>query len=143
MRDSWMREGMCFLVVYSIIARSTFEEVSHIFAHLRQVKGTDDIPVMVVGNKVDCEDEREVPSMEGQELANRFGAGFIETSAKTNHLVQEAFYELVRMTPRSRGKDYKVVVVGSGGVGTIRLLLSHAPNYRMTLLTWRQARALW
>jgi hypothetical protein len=86
---------------------------------------------MIVGNKVDCEDMRMVSSAEGQELAKRLGAGFIETSAKTSLNVEEAFFELIRMTPRTNGKDYKVAVVGSGGVGksSPNLMLSNATPF--------------
>ena len=55
--------------------------------------------------------------MEGSEFANRIGWPFFETSAKLNVNVTEAMHELVRRTPRLRGKEYKVVIQGSGGVG--------------------------
>lgn len=38
---------------------------------------------MIVGNKADIEDERAVTRSEGQEFANKYGASFFETSAKT------------------------------------------------------------
>lgn len=38
---------------------------------------------MLVGAKLDLEDEREVPALEGSNCAERFGAGWMEVSAKT------------------------------------------------------------
>lgn len=116
MRDQYMRTGQCFLVVYSVTSRSSFEEVTAIVEQIHRVKDSDDVPVMVVGNKVDLHSSRQVTTEEGGSLANKLGAGFVETSAKTRVNVEEAFYDLVRMTPRY-GKEYKVVVAGSGGVG--------------------------
>jgi GTPase KRas protein len=52
--------------------------------------------MMLVGNKCDLEEKREVSIQEGQDLARAFGALFKEASAKTRVNVEEAFYDLVR-----------------------------------------------
>ena len=41
---------------------------------------------------------------------------FFETSARNRINIEECFIELVRTIPRT-GPDYKIVIVGSGGVG--------------------------
>ena len=51
---------------------------------------------MVVGNKVDLEEEREVEYERGKRYADEIGAPFFETSAKTRENIEEAFYDLVR-----------------------------------------------
>ena len=51
---------------------------------------------MLVGNKCDLEDKREVETNEGEELAKQIGCQFKETSAKTRENVEESFYDLVR-----------------------------------------------
>ena len=61
-----------------------------------RVKDVETIPMMLVGNKCDLEDKREVSSQEGQKLAKSFNSAFKETSAKTRMNVEEAFYDLVR-----------------------------------------------
>ena len=72
---------------------------------------------VVVGNKCDLDAQRAVPQAEGAAYAQNIGAPFFETSAKLNLNVTEAMHELIRHTPRLRGKEYKVVIQGSGGVG--------------------------
>ncbi|PWA31343.1 hypothetical protein CCH79_00002738 [Gambusia affinis] len=54
------------------------------------------VPVILVGNKVDLESEREVSSGEGQALAEEWGCPFMETSAKSKTMVDELFAEIVR-----------------------------------------------
>lgn len=51
---------------------------------------------MLVGNKSDLEEERQVTREQGEELAKKFGSGFLETSAKTDTNIKELFFELVR-----------------------------------------------
>jgi GTPase KRas len=57
---------------------------------------------MLVGNKLDLEDERQVTVEQGRALAQKFQCGFIEASAKTNTSVKEIFFELVRMINKWR-----------------------------------------
>lgn len=59
---------------------------------------------------------------EGEQLAKRLKCQFIETSAKTRVNIEDAFYNLVRAIPR-HGTEYRLVAVGSGGVGKVLLLL--------------------
>lgn len=54
------------------------------------------VPVILVGNKVDLESEREVSANEGQALAEEWGCPFMETSAKSKTMVDELFAEIVR-----------------------------------------------
>ena len=81
-----------------------------------------------MGNKKDLEMSRTVSYTEGKSLADKLGIPFIETSAKTRHNVTEAFHELIRVTPRE-GQDYKVVILGSGGVGKSALCIQYIQNH--------------
>ena len=71
---------------------------------------------------------RTVTYAEGKSLADKLGIPFIETSAKTNHNVTEAFHQLIRVTPRE-GQDYKVVILGSGGVGKSALCIQYIQGH--------------
>lgn len=55
------------------------------------------IPVMLVGNKCDESEAREVTTAEGEQEAQKWGCHFMETSAKTNHNVKELFQELLNL----------------------------------------------
>jgi Ras-related protein Rab-8A len=51
---------------------------------------------ILIGNKSDWVDKKAVTEEQGRELANEFGIKFMETSAKINEGVEEAFFTLAR-----------------------------------------------
>jgi GTPase KRas protein len=51
MQDQWMRDGKGFLLVYNITSRPTFDEVSVLQEKIVRTKGTDKVPIVLVGNK--------------------------------------------------------------------------------------------
>ena len=97
MRDLYMKNGMGFLLVYSITSQATFGDLQEIREQILRVKDTDDVPMVLVGNKCDLESDREVGREQGQSLARSWGnCMFMETSAKAKINVSEAFTDLVR-----------------------------------------------
>jgi len=82
MQDQWMRDGKGFLLVYSIISRNSFDEISVIYDKILRVKDKDKVPMVLVGNKADLKDMREVSYEDGSNLAKRWVCPFFETSAK-------------------------------------------------------------
>ncbi|GIY49080.1 ras-related protein Rap-1b [Caerostris extrusa] len=60
MRDLYMKNGQGFVLVYSITAQSTFNDLQDLREQILRVKDTDDVPMILVGNKCDLEDERVV-----------------------------------------------------------------------------------
>ncbi|RUS17568.1 24 kDa ras-like protein [Endogone sp. FLAS-F59071] len=96
MREQYMRNGEGFLLVYSITSRSSFDEINTFYQQIRRVKDRDFFPMVLIANKCDLEQDRQVSSQEGRDLAKAFGCTFIETSAKQRINVDEAFYNVVR-----------------------------------------------
>jgi small GTP-binding protein len=60
MREQYMRTGEGFLLVYSITSRQSFEEILTFQQQILRVKDKDYFPIIVVGNKCDLENERQV-----------------------------------------------------------------------------------
>ncbi|XP_011297639.1 GTP-binding protein Di-Ras2 [Fopius arisanus] len=92
-------KGHAFILVYSVCSRQSLEELRPIWAVIRELKGQDisQIPIMLVGNKCDESTLREVAMEEGKAEADSWGCGFLETSAKTNHNVNELFRDLLTL----------------------------------------------
>merc|ERR1711974_239856 len=67
MKDQYMRRGDGFLCVYSITSKASFGEIDEYVDSIRRIKDTDSVPVMIVGNKSDLEDDREVPKAEAMD----------------------------------------------------------------------------
>ncbi|KAJ6232727.1 ras-like protein rasb [Anaeramoeba flamelloides] len=96
MRDSYMRSGEAFVIVYSVTDRNSFDEVAIFHEQITRVKDSDDVPIIIVGNKSDLENQRQISKGEGQDLAKTYDCPFLETSAKYRINVDEAFFESVR-----------------------------------------------
>ncbi|XP_074124263.1 ras-like protein [Sminthopsis crassicaudata] len=104
LRDQAMRWGEGFLLVYAVNDLCSFENVNFLWQHLRRLKGTNHVPMVLVANKVDVTD-RLVDTTVGQEVARNFGVPYVETSAKTRQGVEQAFHELVREIRRVRAEE--------------------------------------
>lgn len=89
MRDLYMKNGQGFVLVYSITAQSTFNDLQDLREQILRVKDTDDVPMVLVGNKCDLEDERVVGKDQGVNLARQFNCVFMETSAKAKINVRD------------------------------------------------------
>ncbi|XP_072778868.1 GTP-binding protein Rit2 isoform X1 [Taeniopygia guttata] len=60
MRDQYMRGGEGFIICYSITDRQSFQEAAEFKELIYRVRHTYDIPVVLVGNKIDLEEFRQL-----------------------------------------------------------------------------------
>jgi len=102
LRDQWIRECEGYILVFSITSRSSFEHVLKFRTLILRVLDVEYMPIVVVGNKADLEDQREVTEKEAKDLVKTFGTIYLETSAKTRKNVDEVFSELVRLVTALR-----------------------------------------
>ncbi|KAG6936277.1 GTP-binding protein Di-Ras2 [Mauremys mutica] len=94
-------KGHAFILVFSITSRQSLEELKPIYEQICQIKGdVESIPIMLVGNKSDENQNREVESSDGEAMAKKWKCAFMETSAKLNHNVKELFQELLNLEKR-------------------------------------------
>merc|ERR1712244_162378 len=102
--------GQGFVVVYSLTNHQTFMDIKTMRDQIVRVKGSDKVPVLLGGNKVDLEAQREVPTVEGMALAQIWGCPFVESSAKSKMNVNEVFAEIVReMNMKPESKDREII----------------------------------
>ena len=89
---SYYKNSVCALVVYDITNRDSFNNVSSWIDDCK-TQSPKTIFMVLVGNKSDLSDRRKVNKEEGQELADKYGLLFYETSAKNGDNVEKIFYD--------------------------------------------------
>lgn len=109
MRDQYMRTGEGFLCVFSITSRTSFEEIASFREQILRVKDMDEVPMILVGNKSDLAQDRQVAQPEAQNTAKQYGIPWMETSAKTRTNVEDAFYTLVREIRKYKQKNVEPI----------------------------------
>jgi len=109
MREQYMRCGEGFIICYSITERHSFNEAVEYRNLITKVRASEDVPVILVANKVDLEATmRSVDTREGEDLAEKFGCPFYETSAAHRRHVDDVFHTLVReIRKRSEEEVFK------------------------------------
>lgn len=65
----------------------------------------NDVIIVLVGNKTDLNDKREVTTQQGEEEAKKNNLMFIETSAKVGHNVKNLFRRIAQALPGMEGAD--------------------------------------
>lgn len=65
----------------------------------------NDVIIVLVGNKTDLNDKREVTTQQGEDEAKKNNLMFIETSAKLGHNVKSLFKRIAQALPGMEGTD--------------------------------------
>lgn len=78
-----MKNGQGFLLVFSITSRSSLNELHGLREEILRIKDRDQVPIVIIGNKADLEDQREVPRTKAFAVSQDWGAPYYEASART------------------------------------------------------------
>ncbi|XP_077572562.1 RAB6B, member RAS oncogene family a isoform X1 [Stigmatopora nigra] len=95
---SYIRDSTVAVVVYDITNLNSFQQTSKWIDDVRTERGSDVI-IMLVGNKTDLGDKRQIGTEEGEQQAKELGVMFTETSAKTGHNVKQLFRRVASALP--------------------------------------------
>lgn len=78
-----MKTGQGFLLVFSITSQSSLSELSELRETIRRIKDDDNVPIVIVGNKSDLEQDRTVSRQTAFNVSQSWGnAPYYETSAR-------------------------------------------------------------
>lgn len=114
---SYFRGCQGILLVYDITSKKSYNNVR---GWVEQIKGVskkkdgksdedeDKVSQILVGNKCDLAEKREVSVEQGEELAAEFEIPFIETSAREDTNVKEAFMKITEIVVDTLGPDFGV-----------------------------------
>ncbi|KAK3248039.1 Ras-related protein RABH1e [Cymbomonas tetramitiformis] len=95
---SYIRDSSVAVVVYDVSNRQSFLNTGRWVEEVRTERGSDVI-IMLVGNKTDLVDKRQVSIEEGDAKAREFGVMFIETSAKAGFNIKALFRKIAAALP--------------------------------------------
>ena len=98
LNENYYKKASCCLLVYDITDKNSFEECKNYYNETIKEKCKENIKVVLLGNKTDLEDQRQVPSEEGANFASKNNYTFLETSCLKNTNVAGAFETLIEMT---------------------------------------------
>lgn len=102
--SSYYRGAQGIIFVYDVTRRETFDDLDGVWLREVDMYATvEDAIKMVVANKTDLSVQRAVSTQEGHDFARRHGCLFVETSAKANVAVAQAFEELLHKVLETPG----------------------------------------
>nr|CDS27765.1 RAB14 member RAS oncogene family [Hymenolepis microstoma] len=92
---SYYRGAAGTLLVYDITRRSTFQRIQNWLTDARRLTSANTV-MMMIGNKSDLEEQRDVSYEDAKQLADDNNLMFLECSAKSGENVEEVFLETAR-----------------------------------------------
>ncbi|KAL8382599.1 hypothetical protein RB595_006397 [Gaeumannomyces hyphopodioides] len=101
---SYIRDSSVAVVVYDISNAKSFQNTRKWIEDVRAERGNDVI-IVLVGNKTDLNDKRQVTTQQGEDEAKKFNLMFVETSAKVGHNVKNLFKRIALALPGMEGTE--------------------------------------
>ncbi|PSK42407.1 Ras-related protein Rap-1b [Elsinoe australis] len=122
MREIYMKSGQGFLLVFSITSMSSLNELNELREQLVNLKDDPNVPIVLVGNKSDLEDDRQVSRARAFAVSQQWGnTPYYETSARRRANVNEVFIDMTADIGNAgiitNTKRNTMIVKGGGGDG--------------------------
>ena len=92
---NYYRGANGILLVFDITNLSSFEHIKNWIEQIKE-EAPEKIIIYLVGNIIDCVNNRLISYEEGKKLAEEFGLKYYETSAKSNENVDSTFLDLIK-----------------------------------------------
>ena len=111
------------IIMYDISDRRTFDNIGKWLENIKETKG-ENFPMIIVGNKCDLTEEREISKEEGEKLAKDNGISFIEISCKEGINIEESVQMLVLNIMQRRKQKGLKEIEDNNEIGKNRFTLS-------------------
>jgi Ras-related protein Rab-8A len=93
---AYYRGAMGILLVFDLTNKKTFDSIDYWMSGIQQ-NASPGVDKILIGNKSDIKDKRQVTQKDTQDLVDKYGIKYIETSAKNNENIEEAFMAIAHM----------------------------------------------
>uniref|UniRef100_A0A8D0HRY6 small monomeric GTPase n=1 Tax=Sus scrofa TaxID=9823 RepID=A0A8D0HRY6_PIG len=92
---AFFRDAMGFLLMFDLTSQQSFLNVRNWMSQLQANAYCENPDIVLIGNKADLPDQREVNERQARELADKYGIPYFETSAATGQNVEKAVETLL------------------------------------------------
>ena len=100
---NYFKNAHGIILIYDVTLIESFQNVKNWIKQIKE-EVTDKVSIILVGNKIDMENQRVVSKEEGEKMAASYGLKFYECSAKTGENVEEIFKDIVTKTVENFSK---------------------------------------
>ena len=100
---NYFKNAHGIILIYDVTLIESFQNVKNWIKQIKE-EVTDKVSIILVGNKIDMENQRVVSKEEGEKMAASYGLKFFECSAKTGENVEEIFKDIVTKTVENFSK---------------------------------------
>jgi Ras-related protein Rab-18 len=100
----FIKQAHGVILMYDITRKNTFNTISNWWEKILDSKDKD-FPAILIGNKCDLENQREVQKEEGEKIAKELGIKLLEVSNKNGISIKESARELIKMILKNDGKN--------------------------------------
>ena len=115
--SSYYKGAQGCLLVYDITKKKSFDNIDKWYSELKS-NSDEKIYTMLLGNKSDLEENREVSIEEAEKKAKNFNIAFMETSAFNGNNINKAFNELINNVYQNNkhafNQEIKVILKDKG-----------------------------
>ena len=104
--SSYYRGAQGILLVFDVTEKESFESLNNWLIEIEK-NANKNVVKILIGNKCDLEDKRVISYSQAKDFADSNGLNYVETSAKTNNNVTEAFSEIGKeLMEACKDKDF-------------------------------------
>ena len=93
---NYIKKAKGILLVYDITDKKSFDNLGNWMNDIKEQEVAEKIPIILIGNKCDLEEERVISKEEGENVAKQYNIKFYETSCKNGDNVEECFLGLAK-----------------------------------------------
>ena len=110
--DEWICNSNGFILIFAINDSGSFEDLKNYVERIKY-NSQEKLPIILVGNKSDLANERQISKQAAQEYAKEIGASYYETSAlidengSCKHIFQECASKIIKNVNFDEGTDSK------------------------------------